>query len=155
MGVSHDWSDPSCLLCLQLQQSTSKPSECTSSPIMSGGTPLASMKPAFPSGTASPAFSASTAPSLFIDTTPPPVEDINLIVFCICFLLFLVVSYAFFLQNIIRNTRKNLRKAKMWQMQREETTYRRSSSDNQSVGNMVWLVYWGLSISGHLLWSLL
>lgn len=109
-----------------------------SSPIMPDVTHLASMKPAFPSGTASP---ASPARSPFLNTTLPLLVDLHvdlqvLIIFTVFFtaglLLLLALFHTFCLQ-----TPQNGHMTNLWHLEREEATDRRSTSEIQSAGNMV------------------
>lgn len=135
--IHHIFSNYSC------NKTPANPLKAPSPAIMPDVTRLASMKPAFPSGTASPGFVPSTARSIFTDTTLPPLEDVNMqgqgififsMFFATCLLLLLVFFYIFWLKITIT---KNMRMAHMWEMEREDATYRRSSSETQSVGNMV------------------
>lgn len=102
---------------------------------------MASMKPPFPVGTPSPGFSASAT-----STTPPPLEDVHMQVhtilivamFCVvCLLLLLAFIYAFCLHCSIDSSPKELHVANTWNLEHEDATYRCTSSETHSVGNMV------------------
>lgn len=104
---------------------------------MPGVTHSASMKPPFPVGTPSPGFSASAT-----STTLPPLEEMHMqvhtvlivTIFCIvCLLLLLAFIYAFCLHCSIDSSPKDLPMT----LEREDTTYRCTSSENHSVRNMV------------------
>lgn len=61
------------------------------------------------------------------------------IIFCfVCFLLLLT----FCLHCSINSIPKDSHAANEYSQEREDTTYKCSSSDNQSAGNIVWLVRW-------------
>lgn len=105
----------------------------------------ASTKPLFPIGTPSLALNASATPSLFTDAAPP-LDDVpmqvhtivTVAIFCfVCLLLLSACVYAFCLHCSIGSSPKELHAADGWDLEREDTTYRCTSSENHSVGNVV------------------
>uniref|UniRef100_A0A8P4K9S4 Si:ch73-208h1.4 n=1 Tax=Dicentrarchus labrax TaxID=13489 RepID=A0A8P4K9S4_DICLA len=60
------------------------------------------------------------------------------IIFCVvCFLLLLAFFYAFCFHCSISSSPKDSQMANRCSLDREDATYKCSSSDNQSVGNIV------------------
>lgn len=108
---------------------------------------LASANPQSPTMTPPPS-SAPTASSLqnaIIATTLLPWEEVHMqvhtilivVIFCVvCLLLLLAFFYAFCFHCSIKSSPKD--SDNRCSMDREDATYKRSSSDNQSVGNVVW-----------------
>lgn len=97
-------------------------------------THMASVKPALP--TVNP-----EAPSIL--TSPPlPLWEVHTIVivviFCVvCFLLLVSVFYASCFHWSIALSPKHSHTANTCNLEREDTTFRRTSSDNQSQGNVI------------------
>ncbi|KAG7517289.1 hypothetical protein JOB18_004123 [Solea senegalensis] len=108
---------------------------------------LASMKPHLPAVTVQASFTASPSTlSVLATTTLLPWEELHMqvhtiliiVVFCVvCFLLLLAFVYAFCFHCSIRSHPKDSQRARGGNLEREDATYKRSSSDNQSVGNTV------------------
>ncbi|KAL7395961.1 hypothetical protein ABVT39_026239 [Epinephelus coioides] len=87
-----------------------------------------------------------TTSSLLTTTTPFPWEEVHMqvhtilivVIFCVvCFLLLLAFFYAFCFHCSIGSLPKDSRTANRCSLDREDATYKCSSSDNQSVGNIV------------------
>ncbi|KAK5864868.1 hypothetical protein PBY51_016074 [Eleginops maclovinus] len=99
---------------------------------------LLSMKP--------PAPSYNSTSGLPITPTLLPWEEAHMqvhtilivIIFCVvCFLLLLAFVYAFCFHCSISSLPKDSHAANEYSQEREDTTYKCSSSDNQSEGNIV------------------
>lgn len=141
--------------------SANRPTEGASPPTMAYITHSASVKPPLPAGTPSSIFSASPTSSSFTDVALPPPGDVRMQVhailivgiFCVvCLLLLTAFVYAFCLHCSIGSSPKDLHlEDATWNLEREDATYRCTSSENHSVGNTVWLDYWGLSVIVYLL----
>lgn len=139
----------------------------THPPIMPEVIHLASLKPLLPTVTPPPSFSVTpVTSSLLTTTTLPPWEEVHLqvhtilivVIFCVvCFLLLLAFLYAFCFHCSIGSWPKDSNTANTCNLEREDATYRCSSSDNQSMGNVVWLEYWtrttDICLSVYLCWD--
>lgn len=118
-------------------------------PTMPEATLLASL---FPTVTRPPSLSATLAStSLLTASAQSPWEDTHLqlhtilimIIFCVvCFLLLLAFFYTFCFHCSIRSWPKDSYRANTCNLEREDATGGHSSSDSQSMGNVVWLEYW-------------
>lgn len=108
------------------------------------------MKPLLPTVTPQPSFSAApfTLSVLTTTTTQLPRDEFHMqvhtilivVIFCVvCLLLLLAFLYAFCLHCSISSSPKDSNGATGCSLEREDATYKCSSSDNQSVGNIVWL----------------
>lgn len=105
----------------------------------------ASAEPQSPSVTSSAGFNGtSTASSL--QTTLLPWEEVHMqvhsilivVIFCVvCLLLLLAFLYAFCFHCSISSPPKDSNTTKRGSLDREDATYKCSSSDSQSVGNVV------------------
>lgn len=136
---------------LQLQ-SILKATEGTHPSIMPEVTHLASTKPQLFTVTPPPNYNATpVTSSLLATTTLLPWEDAHMqvhtilivVIFCVvCFLLLLAFFYAFCFHCSISSTPKDSHEANRCSLEREDATYKHSSSDGQSVGNVVWLGHW-------------
>eukprot|EP00064_Thunnus_orientalis_P015433 superscaffoldBa00002859_g15485 len=108
---------------------------------------LASMQPDLPTVTPRPSFNVTqTTFSLLTTTTLLPWEEVHMqvhtilivVIFCVvCFLLLLAFFYAFCFHCSINATPKDSQTANGCSLDREDATFKRSSSDGQSVGNVV------------------
>ncbi|AWP12150.1 Hypothetical protein SMAX5B_008848 [Scophthalmus maximus] len=109
---------------------------------------LASMKPQLPTVTPQPSFHATslTLRALTSATTLLPWEELHMqvhtiliiVIFCVvCLLLLMAFAYAFCFHCSIRSSPKDSHRATACSLDREDATYKRSSSDSQSVGNIV------------------
>ncbi|KAM3613160.1 uncharacterized protein V6R79_021714 [Siganus canaliculatus] len=108
---------------------------------------LASMNPGLTSVTPPFSFNASpTTSNLLPTTTLLPWEEAHMqvhtilivVIFCVvCFLLLLAFFYAFCFHCSIASSPKDSNTANTCSLDREDATYKHSSSDNQSVGNTV------------------
>lgn len=123
------------------------PTEGIPTPIMPDVTHSASIKPPLPIETPSLGLNASAIPSLFADATlPPPLDDMHMqvhtiltvAIFCfVCLLLLSACVYASCLHCSIGSSPKELHAADGWDLEREDATYRCTSTENYSVGNVV------------------
>ncbi|GLD67281.1 ADP-ribosylation factor-like protein 3 [Lates japonicus] len=119
----------------------------THPPIMPEVAHLASMKPQLPTATPGPSFNATpTTLSVLTTTVSFPWEELHMqvhtilivVIFCVvCLLLLLAFFYAFCFHCSIGSSPKDSHRANGCSLDREEATYKCSSSDNQSVGNVV------------------
>ncbi|KAG8004074.1 hypothetical protein GBF38_008159 [Nibea albiflora] len=119
--------------------------EGTHPPIMPEVAHLASTKPQLFTVTPPPDYNATpVTSSLLTTTTLLPWEEAHMqvhtilivVIFCVvCFLLLLAFFYAFCFHCSIRSTPKDT--ANRCSLEREDATYKLSSSDGQSVGNVV------------------
>ncbi|KAA8588990.1 hypothetical protein FQN60_010335 [Etheostoma spectabile] len=111
-------------------------------PVMPEVVHLPSMKPPPPS------FNAIPTNSSFLTTTTTqlPLEQVHMqvhtmliiFIFCVvCFLLLLTFFYAFCFHCSIGSLPKDSHTTKRCSLEHEDATYKFSSSDNQSVGNVV------------------
>ncbi|KAK2849214.1 hypothetical protein Q5P01_009048 [Channa striata] len=115
----------------------------TRPPIMPEAAHLASMKPHSPTVTTEPSFRAAGT-TLLTTTTLVPWEELHMqvhtilivVIFCVvCFLLLLAFLYAFCFHCSIGPSPKDT--GNECSLDREDATYKCSSSDNQSVANIV------------------
>lgn len=128
---------------------------------------LVSVKPQSPVVT-EPNFSSTRTTFMTTTTTPVPWEELHMqvhtilivVIFCVvCFLLLLAFFYAFCFHCSISSSPRDTSTG--CSLDREDATYKCSSSDSQSAGNIVWLRHWykltnvWLSISVLMLASLL
>ena len=115
-------------------------------------TPLTSMKPTLTSVTPQPSVNATSLNLGALTPTPPlPWEELHMqvhtilitVIFCVvCLLLLLAFTYAFCIHCSIGPSPKDSHRANGCSPDREDATYKRSSSDGPSVGNVVWLGIW-------------
>lgn len=140
-----------CCLLVGLFKATTKPSKThwRNISIMPEDAYLSSMKPPFPTLTPHPSFDASpTAFSLLTTTALLPRERFHIegstllivVIFCVVFVLLLsAFFYAFCFHCSIGTSLKDSHADNGCSLDHEDATYKCSSSDNQSVGNVVWL----------------
>lgn len=114
-------------------------------------THFASMKPPLPTVTPQPSLTAAPLTLSVLTTTtttPLPRDELHMqvhtilivVIFCVvCLLLLLAFLYAFCLHCSIGSSPKDSNRANGCSLEREDATYKCSSSDNQSVGNVIWL----------------
>ncbi|CAK6956544.1 hypothetical protein GBF38_008159 [Scomber scombrus] len=108
---------------------------------------LASMQPNLLTVTPSPNFNVTqTTISLQTTTTLLPWEEVNMqvhtilivVIFCVViFLLLVTLFYAFCFHCSINTSTKDSHAANGCSLDREDATFKHSSSDGQSVGNVV------------------
>lgn len=107
---------------------------------------LPSMKPSPPGLNATLMTSSLLTTTTTTTTTLLPWEEVHLqvhtilivVIFCVvCFLLLLAFFYAFCFHCSIGPLPKDTRTANGCSLDREDATYKCSSSDSQSVGNVV------------------
>ncbi|CAB1432654.1 unnamed protein product [Pleuronectes platessa] len=109
--------------------------------------PLTSMKPHLPTVTAQPSFNATSLNlGALTTTTQLPWEELHMqvhtilitVIFCVvCLLLLLAFAYTFCLHCSIGPSPRDSHRAGGCSPDREDATFKRSSSDGQSVGNVV------------------
>lgn len=107
------------------------------------------LKPQLHTVTPPPSSNATPITFSFLPTTTLlPWEEVHMqvhtilivIIFCVvCFLLLLAFFYAFCFHCSIGSLPKDTRSDNRCSLDREDATYKCSSTDTQSVGNVVWL----------------
>lgn len=127
---------------------SNKVSQIHKRPIMTEVTNPLSLEPQLPTVTPQHSFIATSKTLNFLTSTDAliPWEEVHMqvhtilivIIFgVVCLLLLLAFFYTFCLHCSIISSPKASHMTKRGSLEREDATFRRSSSDNQSVGNVV------------------